>query len=348
MDSVQCLGAFVQDFEERACHRPFASHVIATVTAIVEGLAEHALPEGIEYHSASEEEPFYRLHFPLMHGLHGEVATRSRLGCGFLMGSATELPSVTIRVEERCDHEVALIHMDNHCLLMEPVEHAMELFKQLLPVWEANGCTTRDERRQRAWQWWKDEGHKADFEGGKIWKHVESLDGSMHSRAIPAHKMSSALTGAFCGTRLFLTCFEFSMYSDGYPQVACHMEKDPRTEDENHPYYDPYSTEKTEWAMEMVREHMSSTSDRMLAEKFAPSAANFGLMYAEMYRLELKAADPAKIVRLMSHCRNPGGATFWDITAQGWQKEDMTYKATGSSEGRIIWTPFDMTTVSNE
>jgi len=300
-ESLQCLHSFAKDFDEHASHRQFTPDVIALVTGLVEGLAEHALPEGVEYHPATEQEPFYWLQFPLLHAL------------------------------------------DNQCLLMTPVEHAEEAFEQLIPVWEASGCTTRDERRQRAWQWWKEENHKADFEGGKLWKHVESLDGSMHARAIPAHKMASALTGALCGTRAFITCFEYSMFSDGYAQVACHMEKDMRTDDENHPYYDPHSTEKTDWAQEMVRDHMASTSDRMLAERFAPSAANFGLMYAEMHRVDLRAADPAKVARLMSHCRNPGGAGFWDMTAQRWQKDDTTFKATGSSEGRIIWSAIEST-----
>jgi hypothetical protein len=343
-ESLHCLHSFAKDFDEHARHRQFTPDVIALVTGLVEGLAEHALPEGVEYHPATEQEPFYWLQFPLLHALDGEVATRSRLGCGFILGAPhLGAPCVRLRVEERCEPEVVLVHLENQCLLMTPVEHAEEAFEQLIPVWEASGCTTRDERRQRAWQWWKEENHKADFEGGKLWKHVESLDGSMHARAIPAHKMASALTGALCGTRAFITCFEYSMFSDGYAQVACHMEKDMRTDDENHPYYDPHSTEKTDWAQEMVRDHMASTSDRMLAERFAPSAANFGLMYAEMHRVDLRAADPAKVARLMSHCRNPGGAGFWDMTAQRWQKDDMTFKATGSSEGRIIWSAIEST-----
>ena len=49
--------------------------------------------------------------------------------------------------------------------------------------------------------------------------------------------------------------------------------------------------------MEMVRTYMSDASDRSMAERFAPSAANFGLLIASMSEIGMKVS-----IAIQSHC----------------------------------------------
>jgi len=195
--------------------------------------------------------------------------------------------------------------------------------------------------RRLAWKWWKEENHKADYEGTKLWKHVESLDGSAQAFAIPSDAMASGLVGALCGVHLTVREFEYKDFSDSV-DVVCHTELDPRQLDPEGPLFDPQCKEKKDWAAEVVHQLLlESANDRALAERFAPSAANFGLLYSrvqETYGPTVKAADPDKVAKMFRHCRKPGVASGMDVfTAQAWQKNDMTYQATGN-DGRIIWT----------
>jgi len=331
---AQCLRDLQEDVTRDFKHQTRALAALALLKSFVEGMEEHATDCQIL-------RPEKRIRVTLKYRLDGEIATRSRLGCAFQLGSYepdSKLPTVVMSMEEQ--DETTRLHMENNCLNMMPIEGARDVFDELLPVWKESDCVTRLDKRRRAWQWWKKEGHAADYEGTKVWRHVLSLDGTWHSAAVPYDSIASGLTGAICGVRLFIPEFVYSLYQGGSVQCCCTTVHDSRASDEKHPYYDENAVEKKEWSAEMVRILMSSSTDRTLAEKFAPSAANFGLMYAEVqeHLSDMKAADPVKIALLFSHCRNPGGATNWDVYAQDWQKNDITYKATGK-DGRIIWTP---------
>ena len=112
--------------------------------------------------------------------------------------------------------------------------------------------------------------------------------------------------------------------------MICESANDPLVHTAGHAYYDQYCHEKQAWGVEMVQTHMVDAADRSLAERFAPSACNFGLLVGQVADVGLKAAEPEKIAKLFQPCKNPGGSKWLDLTAQKWQQKDRTYQATGS------------------
>ena len=87
----------------------------------------------------------------------------------------------------------------------------------------------------------------------------------------------------------------------------------------------------------MIQQLMTDEKDRSLAEKAAPSAANYGLMVGNVNSLGMKAANPEKIAKLFQHCKKPGGASgFASISCPEWMKQDLTFKATGKKVTTVL------------
>ncbi len=83
------------------------------------------------------------------------MATRSRLGCGFKLGSPGADPVLVLRLEEQTDG--VRVYLEQGCLQMTPVEAAQDVYGRLVQQWELHGDVSHEERRARAWQWWKQE-----------------------------------------------------------------------------------------------------------------------------------------------------------------------------------------------
>ncbi len=66
------------------------------------------------------------------------------------------------------------------------------------------------------------QGNSQEYEGSKTWKHVESIDGTLHSAAIPEKSLSSCLIGVICGTTAHIPEFWFSHHDDGSVHVSAH------------------------------------------------------------------------------------------------------------------------------
>ena len=107
---------------------------------------------------------------------------------------------------------------------------------------------------------------------------------------------------------------------------------------QGHQNYDPDASERSEWGKELVRQIMADPKDRGLAERFAPSATNFGTAYARLDQLlpPLRSAFPDKITKLFQPCLNPGGAKWTDVGALDWQRDDITFQATGSTASATV------------
>ena len=137
------------------------------------------------------------------------------LGVGFEMGSQTDgPPMVNIYVEELADPDRVVVHFGGRCLCTATVGGAVECFSEMLSVWAEAGSKSMSERSGVLWKWWKEDGHKKDYETTKLWMLVESLDGSLHSAAIPSAKLASALMGMLCGTRRDILRLVFSEFNE--------------------------------------------------------------------------------------------------------------------------------------
>ncbi|KAL3893317.1 MAG: hypothetical protein SGPRY_014316 [Prymnesium sp.] len=285
------------------------------------------LARGISSHIESTEFSEGTLTIRLRHPLSGEIATRSRVPVSF------ELESVIRISAEVDDHKAAVLRLQG--ILLAPIEGASDLYKRLLPVW--HGCESTQSKAEKAWEWWCS--HKQQVEDTKLWRLIESLAGLRTASLIPSQGFIDIIMGCICVTRSQATTLRYSFFgASSTPQVKCTTAHDPSISDPSSKHYDPDAEWKSMTARDIATRNVTDSVNRELAEKFAKSGINFSLLFSDLEKKGVKGANPEVIAKLFQQSLAVGGATHLDrmIGAMKWQRDDLTFKATGD-HGRVLW-----------
>ena len=122
-------------------------HVTSLIKSLVEGAAAHCVPAECYYAQPNDNsgEHVWRIHMLLKRRLEGEVATRSRLGCSFELGSQSSArPVVSICVQELQSPDRVVVHLEDRSLCTVQVEGAACCYDKLSrEVWKQGGCNSR-------------------------------------------------------------------------------------------------------------------------------------------------------------------------------------------------------------
>ena len=353
MENGRFSAGTMEEFEKLVSCLAVPSKISCSAVALVRSFVDSAMHYscgGVEI-----DQEALKLRLRLRTCLEGEVATRSRIGMSVRLGGVnSESPALSISVEQ--DGDKLRVLVEHRCLQMGPVEAAADIWNGIHQMWADKGIGEIDQKLRSAWHWW--ERHNESFVGTKAWKVMTSLSGMRSAAAVMAKKdLAVVLLGSICVGHMAFEAFTLSLCKDGSVQLSCSRRLDSGVHQEGHPYYDPHIEEKMKWVEYLMKDTLESSTRLSMALKFAPSATAFGLMCEDAVDVGLtKRADPKVIVRLFSQCNKPGaslessavcgltaevsgGATFKDLGAQAWQKEDITFAATGKYEGRMFWRP---------
>jgi len=338
-DGVERLGTDVPD-RARLRHE-----AIRFVVTLLQGIHEFLLDINVR-----ATEKVLRVDAQLHRPVAGEVATRSKVPCEFLMAKSGKIGFTLLERDGAVRIEVTPGSMFSF-----PVDGAVQAGNIFFDDFFADGGTTiedpshedTDRVASACIDWWQGKGlwkgkkaRQEQFAGSKLDMVYMSLAGIRGASAVPRKDIASLLLGSMCVTPREYSSFEFTIADNRKLVISCDYHL--ATESNAFGVKDNY----TPWRNALASKLQSGAVERPLlraaGEKFAKSAINFITMCAAK-GLNVRPANSDMVIRLFSVCKCPSAASRWDPMAQDWQQKDVTYGCSGDKEGRIVWRPSSLT-----
>jgi len=321
----------VKGLQQRIKETAVAQAVTAFLRVLMSGLEVKGMVDSCHSYGDSL---IIKLHSSMI----GTIATRSRVPAEWLV-----LPTLEIAIEESSTTGGTKLRLNG--LEVTPIEGAVDAWKVIHSRFEAEGAKTLEDRREVAWNWWDTGGGRETFEGTKFWRTVESLAGlGFGGMTVPRDAKATLLLGCTLSTRQKVTTFHFrcdDSLGERKITVVGTLKPVPATFGPASPDYSYNEQIRDAIGRELWAETSSSKSKRLIAEKFATSALNYGALFCA--RDGEPGASSESLQKLFTVARNHGGATNLDFLkgrASSWQYNDETYQMTGG-DGRVVWRPYD-------